>query len=358
MRSCSETETVSANPRTLFVLFVAALSTLSGCPASDGPVPLVTPPDDPIPTPPEILTVLSANVGTLDEVFDGPCPSAPYRGALCSMEVEAVIRERIDRVKPDVAVLMEVLDADYCDEGTWEGDPDLPCTGAPDREPYQQIRRLVGDDYTITCDGIAHYDCIAVRSARIAIEQCPGGELCMAMSTTPAHPEECVDSGGITSVSRVDATLADGRGFRVIAAHPLNAITEDDDACRHAQYRLALDELPGDRDAIAAGDMNFDPYRFPDLFPSGEYWHTVVGEGNRFVAHSVFEDPPVPTWSGIVTLDYVLSDFLTGHDCEIWGETPGTDPIDGDLGRADHDAVYWELELPLTSGEDRGDDPQ
>ncbi len=323
---------------------IAATLSLMAC-AAPPDVPLVPPPEDPTPPPPETLTVLSANVGTLDEVFDGPCPSHPYRGALCSMEVEAVIRARIDQVRPDVALMMEVLDADHCDEGTWDGDPDLPCTGAPEREPYQSIRRILGEDYTITCDGIAHYDCVGVLSERIAIEQCSPGELCMGESTTPPHPEECAGGGGITSVSRVDATLGE-RAFRIVVAHPLNAITAEDDACRHAQYLQAFDELPGDRDAIAAGDMNFDPYRFPDLFPSGEYWHTVVGEERRFTAHSVDGDPPTPTWSGIVTLDFVLSDFLEGTDCEVWGETPGTTPIDDDLARADHNAVLCRLELP------------
>lgn len=315
------------------------------CTAGDGTVPLIEHPEDPTPDAPQLLTVLSANVGTLDEVFDGPCPSVPYHGALCSIEIEATIRARIDEVRPDVAILMEVLDADYCDESTWEGDPDRLCTGAPDRVPYQSIRRLVGDDYTITCDGIAHYDCIAARTERISLEQCPAGELCMGQSTTPPHPPECEHNGGITSVSRADATLGE-RVFRIVAAHPLNAITTEDDACRHAQYRLAFDELPGVLPTLVAGDMNFDPYRFPDLFPSGEYWHTVVGDGNRFTAHSVFEDPPVPTWSGVVTLDYVLSDFLVGHDCDIWGETPDTAPIDDDLERVDHDAVWCSLELP------------
>ncbi len=318
---------------------------LLGCGGSPYPVPpLPEPPtaEPPTEAEPVTLTVLSANVGTLDEVFDGPCPSVPYHGSLCSMEVEAVIRARIDAERPDVAVLMEVLDADHCAEDSWEGDPDLPCTGAPEREPYQQIRRIVGDDYTITCDGIAHYDCIAVRADRIEIDPCPAGELCMGLSETPDHPVECGGLGGITSVSKVDARLGE-LAFSVVAAHPLNAIDHEGDACRLAQYRQAFEELPGDGLAIVAGDMNYDPYRFPDVFASGPYWHSMVGDEARYTAHSVTEDPPVPTWSEIVTLDYITSDFLDGHDCVVWGESPETEPIDGDLERADHRAVWCEF---------------
>lgn len=304
-------------------------------------------PDSTQPEPePAILTVLSANVGNLDEVFGGPCPSEPYHGALCSIDGEEAIRSRLQEVDPDVAILMEVLDADYCDEETWEGDEDRPCTGAPDRDPYQQIRRITGDAYTLTCDGIAHYDCIAVRADRIAVEECPAGELCMGSSDTPEHPPACEENGGITSISRVHAEI-DGVEVHVVAAHPLNATTHEDDTCRLAQYEQAFETLAGERPTLVAGDMNMDPYRLPDWFESGRYWHTVVGEENRFTAHSVTEDPPTATWGGSVTLDYILSDWLSGHDCQVLGEDGGTEPLDGDEGRMDHKAVRCALEIPV-----------
>ena len=38
-----------------------------------------------------------------------------------------------------------------------------------------------------------------------------------------------------------------------------------------------------------------------------------------------------------------FADFLDGHDCVVWGESPETEPIDGDLERADHRAVWCEF---------------
>jgi hypothetical protein len=323
-----------------WLLGVASLGLLlSGCaPAEQSP---------PEPDPPEILRILQANVGNLDEFWQEGCPSAPYHGAQCELAVEQEIRAHIDAIEPDIAFLMEVIDADLCPEESWDGEEGLACTGAPDREPYQQARRLVGDGYTIVCDGIAHYDCVAVRADRIALDQCPAGEVCIGAAITPEHPPDCATNGGITSVSRADAEL-DGLRFGIVAAHPLNATSTSDDACRLAQYQLAFEVLPGAGPTLVAGDMNLDSYRTPTYYASGRYWHEQVGEGLRFVAHSVTEVPPTPTWGDFFTLDYVLSDFLVGHDCTVLGAAPGTEPLDGALDRMDHRAVVCDLELPAT----------
>ena len=305
----------------------------------------VVPDGEPPPDPPEQLRVLQANVGNLDGFWGEGCPSVPYHGSQCELAVEAEIRAHIDAIDPDVAFLQEVIDSDHCPEESWEGEPGLACTGAPDREPYQQARRLIGEGYTIVCDGIAHYDCVAVRSSRIALDQCPTGDVCMGAAVTPPHPPECDGGGGITSVSRVDATLGALR-FGIVGAHPLNATSTSDDACRLGQYVQAFEELPGAGPTLVGGDMNLDPYKTPEYYASGAYWHTVVGDGNRFVAHSAQGDPITPTWGGFFTLDYILSDFLVGADCVVLGETWGTEPLDGDLDRMDHRAVLCDLELP------------
>lgn len=291
------------------------------------------------PRPPILLKVLSANVGNLDEVTGGPCPARPYRGALCSRALERQIRARIDAEAPDVVALMEVLDADLCATAT-STNPDFICTDAATRIPYHSVQRMVGPDFTIVCDAIAHYDCLAVRTSRIAIEACAAGEVCMGGAETPDHPPECATNGSITSVSGVRAKL-DGRPLNIVLAHPLNAVSVDDDRCRFAQYRQAFSELPSDGATLIAGDMNNDPYR-DDFFESGRYWHSKVGAGQRFGAHSVTESPPVPTWGGALTLDYVLSDFADGT-CRV---LDGTDRIDGVLGRTDHRALVCNLSWP------------
>jgi hypothetical protein len=302
-------------------------------------------PDEPPADEPAMIRVLQANVGNLDEFWHEGCPSVPYHGSQCELSVEAELRANIDVIDPDIALLMEVIDSDHCPPESWDGEEGLACTGAPEREPYQQVRRLVGEGYTIVCDGIAHYDCVAVRSERIELDQCPRGEVCMGAAVTPPHPPECEGGGGITSVSRVDARLGELR-FGIVAAHPLNATSTSDDRCRLGQYRQAFEELPGAGPTLVAGDMNLDPYKTPEYYASGAYWHEQVGEGRRFVAHSVNSDPITPTWGGFFTLDYVLSDFLIGDDCVVLGETYGVAPLDGELDRMDHRAVLCDLELP------------
>jgi hypothetical protein len=293
--------------------------------------------------PPAPLRVLLANVGNLDEATGGPCPAAPYHGSTCSLAQESAIAQSIAALAPDVAILLEVLDADDCAEETWSGDPDLLCTGAPDRQPYQQARRLLGAEYTISCDGRSHRSCIGLRISTGSMAQCEAGALCLAGSETAPHPAVCGDLGRFTSVSSVDAVYTREQGGlaagQIIAAHALNATTEETDPCRAAHYEQAFVGLPGGAPVLIAGDMNMDPYRFPDVFPSAEYWHTQVGEDARFQALNVDADPPTPTWLDLATLDYVLSDGLVGK-CTVLNTD---DRLDGALATMDHRGVLCSL---------------
>lgn len=290
--------------------------------------------------------VLSVNVGNLDEVRGGPCPSYPYIGALCSSSQEAILAERIAEIRPDIAVINEVVDARRCTEDTWAGDPNHICTGAPEREPYQQARRLMGEGYTISCDDIQHFDCVAVRTERVTMEGCAEGEQCIDGSETPAHPEACATIGGHTSVSRVIARV-DGVELVIVIAHPKNAISADQDPCRLAQYQQIFEQLVDGRPALLAGDFNMDPYRYPELFPSSVYWHTQVGAAQRFTAHNVVLPQPTPTFLGVATIDYVLSDFAVGG-CQVLGESADTTRIDAPADTMDHRAVVCDLVWPTT----------
>lgn len=289
------------------------------------------------------LKVLSANVGNLDEVIDKTCGVAPYQGGLCSIAQEEVIASQIAELSPDIAILTELVDFSRCESDTWQGDADLVCTGAPDREPKEQVRRLVGDEYTISCAS-THATCVAVRSDRVSLTGCEAGELCLDGNETAPHPEVCGTKGSRTSVSRIEATV-DGETFALIPVHTLRALNEEEDPCRLAQFKLALEDVSKGAKTLTAGDWNMDPYRAPDAFPSGTYWHTQVGPDARFTAHNVPSDgsAPEPTWAGAATVDFVLSDFLQGS-CESLGQTEGTTRLDGDeLATMDHRAVWCSL---------------
>ena len=292
------------------------------------------------------FVVMTINVGNLDEVNGGPCPSFPYRGGLCSLSQELILTEAIGRIGPDIAILNEVVDARRCTEETWGGDEDRVCTGAPGGSPFQQARRLMGDDYTISCDDIEHFTCVAVRVGRVEVQECEQGGTCLGASETPPHPSECEVLGGHTSVSRVRASF-EGRTLNIVAVHPDNALSSEDDPCRFAQYRQVFEDLVDERPALVAGDFNLDPYRYPDLFPSGVFWREHVGFERRFAAHNAAGDRPVPTFLGVATLDYVLSDFAEG-ECQVLGESEGTQRIDSPLNTMDHRAVVCSLVWPTT----------
>jgi hypothetical protein len=312
----------------------------------DAPIVDASAPDSNVDSGPPItrLRVMTVNVGNLDEVNGGPCPSHPYLGGLCSVAQELIIAERIAEIAPDIAIVGEVVDPARCTEDTWNEDPDRTCTGAPERTPYEQVRRLMGPDYTISCDDRLHSDCAAVRTERGSLVGCESGSLCLGGNETPPHSAACADIGGHTSVSRIGAVF-DGRTLNIVVAHPKNATSIEADPCRLAQYREIFEQLVDERPALVAGDFNMDAYRFPEVFESGRYWHTQVGEGTRFTAHNVDGEYPTPTFLGAATLDYVLSDFAAG-DCVVLGESRGTERIDGELETMDHRAVVCDLTWP------------
>jgi hypothetical protein len=286
------------------------------------------------------LALLEANVGNLPDSTGESCPGEPYEGGICSREQIRVIRARIDALDPDVAILVEVPDLTLC-AGHTDGASDFTCTGWTADQP-QTLRRLVGDGYTILCDGIAHYDCIAVRST-LPVAECPAGGTCIGQADTPAWPASCAHGvGTISSVSRVHVTLPDGPLLAVIM-HPLNASTPETDPCRADEDAQAFDVLAQGGRALLAGDWNFDPYRLPTLWRSGPLFFEHVGEGKRFHANSVDDEAnPTPTWVGLATLDYVVTDFAQGG-CTVLGETPGTERLDAPVDRMDHRALTCDL---------------
>ena len=292
------------------------------------------------------LRVLTANVGNLDGVWKKStmCPSY-YQGAQCEPKTEQVIAKALAAYRPDIVVLNEVFDADLC-HGKNEKDPRWICNDHKNRSPYQQVRRYLGPDYTIVCDGIAHYDCIGVRTSRFTVKECAAGKVCMGESQTPVHPAACKGIGSITSVSAAHLTIG-GKGITVINGHPLNAVDFTGDACREAQYKQLFEVLADGQRTLIMGDMNGDPIRFPTIFDSFKYWNTRVGVGMRFRYHSgpAESTPPPATFQSFFTLDYVLSDFLVGT-CRTLGAVLDSHKLDYPVARMDHLAIVCDLVMP------------
>jgi hypothetical protein len=142
-----------------------------------------------------------------------------------------------------------------------------------------------------------------------------------------------------------------GRTFDLINAHPESRSP----SCRaHSVGQIfgAVDGIPAliEADwALIMGDMNLDPWRWPDT--STQLWERYVGLGVDYAYqyHSgpAEKIPPRPTFRYLflpLSLDHVASDFLRG-DQLVLGESPGTARLDGGEGM-DHRALYGILRFP------------
>ena len=281
------------------------------------------------------VRVLLANVGNVN----ASCLQ-DYVVKLCQTAVEQRAAAALADVRPDVAVLVEVLPDDWCPtRRPDEPDPTKSCSGPP--EPVEQVRRLLGPDYDYRCDTRYGWDCVAVRADVASFTS--------AVTTAPA-PDGCDD--GFT-VSGVDVVVR-GAPLRVLAGHP----DSGDDACRAAEMTALLDlGVPGR--TLLAGDLNLDPFREEgesvDIFraavgPERPLTHHNPGDAlTSFPAAASQLDPsgtvldgpvatPLPPGSSALsprTLDHVASDALAGT-CEVVR-------VDGG-GGMDHRA----LDCPLT----------
>ena len=287
---------------------------------------------------PATARLLQANVGNTSLA----CDEAGYVYKTCDVAVEEALRDGIAAHDADVVALQEVLPSSLCDALN-EQDPTRTCHPDHRADVPDQVRRLLGDDFTIACDARRGYECVGVRAAWGAIEGCDDGALCVGGAETAPVVDGC-DEG--FSVSRVVVRPRDAAAFTIVNAHPQSGFEY---ACRAAQLTQMFDEL-AEGPSLITGDMNLDPWR--DTDESARVWVENVGEDARFRPHSgdVEHDPPYLTSDvgGIAalsgTLDHVASDFATGT-CTTLGEAPGTARLDGGEG-TDHRALLCPLEIP------------
>ena len=273
------------------------------------------------------FSMLSANVGNTSPLC------WPYVVKLCRRDVEERLSRNIQALHPDLVAIQEVLPPWLCRKWRFAV-PGSACSG-DDEAP--QIRRLVGPEYSIVCDGRNQFECIAVHMSAGRIEGVEAGGMAIT---------DRIDSEGVKgcrrSVSIMAATVEiKGQTLDVVNAHAENR----DPACRLAAIRQIFEGerlVRGPR-VLLAGDYNMDPWREDDV--STHYWRGWVGTaGNRtFVYHSGIAEkqPAIPTLRYPFlnrTYDHVASNFLTGV-CHILGESPGTQRLDGGRG-CDHRAVY------------------
>jgi hypothetical protein len=164
------------------------------------------------------FSVLAANVGNID-VFR--CDSAIYK--LCAADQEQRIADRIARLKPDIALLAEVMAPEQC-----AGIADPPewhvCAVHPSGD---QARRLLGDDYTIACEPRRGYECIGIRKEFAQLDACKSGQLCRGALRTFPPVDGCDDGFTIAAATaRIDEKVD------LLVGHPPSGFAAENAACR------------------------------------------------------------------------------------------------------------------------------
>ncbi len=316
-----------------------ALLVLCGCPTEDPPDG-----DDPL----EALTfrALTFNAGTTTHLPHGDAEDGytdedaaiaadQYSNNLSWNPAEAGLAAFLADEQPEVAIFQELFFDPWCEEIEVDPDLDFVCQEYAADGPLQ-IERLLGDDYQVAC-AVGHPDnCVGVLRSFATLRGCPAEGACLEGLEGLAPPDGCTSGA---RVGGVVLDLPDGRAFTVVDIHASAGLSEDDMACRVAQF-FQLFEDRGDGEPVAsgeinlvAGDINTDPFALAAADPSAEYWTGFVGEGLPFGYLSSSGDEGPATHVTGLRIDQVISDGLSG-ECEVVGTGGAPGPL--------LDAVYWD----------------
>lgn len=212
------------------------------------------------------------------------------RAFFASVEADVVGLQEIfaSRGCPDVP---EAARAGFVCERWREGDPTV-------------AQVIFGGGYQVACHPGKDDKCLAVRTARARIAGCDA-DLCF--DALRGAPVEGCGSGA--RVAWADLELAEGGTLRVVHVHASSGLSEEDAACRVAQFEQAFAAVEGD--TLVLGDFNTDPVRLYGGDPSATALLDGAPQaGLRFVTE-VGEDA-APTYAGLLNIDHVLSTFADG----------------------------------------------
>jgi len=283
------------------------------------------------------MRLLQANVGNV------AVTCLPYKFKLCYAATEQRIAAEIARLDPDVISLQETVSVAQCDAMT-EIDSAKVCFASHRAAVESQVRRLVGDAYTIACDTRSHHECVAVKRTWGAIDGCRDGELCAVSET--AQPGTGCDAG--FSVSAVTIRPVATRAFRLVDLHPPsgNAVTCRVDAL--AKVFEGGTALARGTRSLLAGDFNLDPFAGTDA--SEDYLRSHVGSRTAFHFHSGTTEHQPPYLTAVYdwplhsfTYDHVISNFASGT-CKTLGHAVASERLDGGSG-TDHRALICDLDV-------------
>ena len=306
---------------------------LCGCPVAD---------DDDSAAEPLSFVAMTFNTGTSEGMGHDAPPDDGYGseqaaisdtwygdGLAWSSVVEDT-RAWFAQTPADLVGFQEIFYSGDCATIPPEGQPGFVCEGWEPGDPTV-AHTILGDGWQVACHQGKTDKCLAVRRAFGTIAGCDE-DLCLD-GLDGGEVDGC---GNGSRVGRAVIELAAGGTLTAVNVHGTSGLSQDDEACRLAQFQLVFEDLGdgepaanGERNVIV-GDFNTDPARLAGSDPSAAYL-TEQAEARGFSWHSQVGTDAVPTYAGLFNIDHVLSDGFTG---QCWAAGV-------DVGRPDVSTVVY-----------------
>ena len=297
-------------------LLVPLLSvSLGGCP-TEGP--------DETPEPLSLVAV-TFNTGTTESMGHDQPPDDGYGSAQSALSdtwygdglawsaVVDDVRAFFAATPADVVGFQEIFWSGECADIPQEAHEGFVCAEWEPGEPTV-AQAILPQGWQVACHLDKSDKCLAVRRGFGTVAGCDE-DLCLN-GLAGGEVDGC---GNGSRVGRAVVDLVGGGTLTVVNVHGSSGLSQDDRACRVAQFQQVFEDLGdgsgepaanGARNVIV-GDFNTDPGRLTGTDPSAAYLADQV-ESTAFQFHTAVGPTVVPTYGGVANIDHVLSDAFTG----------------------------------------------
>lgn len=304
--------------------------------------------------PPDIAFVaVTFNTGTTEGLPHDATPDDGYTSAqatisdtwygdgLAWLPVVEATRAFFADLDPDVVAFQEIFHAPQCAGIPLEHHAGWYCEAWSEGEPTV-ANAILPMGFQVACNLGKPDKCVAVNRRFGTIRGCDA-DFCL----DGLDGAEVTGCGSGSRVGRGVIDLVGGGSITIVNLHGTSGITEEDAACRVRQFEQVFVDLDGEPAANGAidlvmGDLNTDPGRLASADPSAARWNDFVGEGLPFHFVSDVGRRAEPTTAGLVNIDHVVSDRLSGG-CWAAGVTEGHPPVT-DVVYFDHHPIVCAMQ--------------
>ncbi len=272
------------------------------------------------------LVVVSFNTGTTEGLAHDAPPDDGYDSELAARSdtyygdglawppaIDAA-RRFFAEVRPDVVGLQEIFFSGDCADIPPAQYAGFVCADWSSGDPTV-ANTILGPDYRVACHVGKPDKCIAVRMAFASIEGCDE-DLCL-----DALAGDSTDGcGSGARVGHAELVTSEGRALEVWHVHGTSGFSDEDVACRTAQFDQIFDGVDRAAPTLVLGDLNTDPFRLFDGDESAATFRRRAAATDLEFASN--EGEGEPTYAGLFDIDHVLVNFGDGT-CWSAGITEG-----------------------------------